>query len=184
MNETRSSRLSLNRRCGGAPPGTCEHPLIWNPQRANSETASDSWAPPPIPGQVSPPPLPPTSPSLRPGVLRFPCNPQVHGPFQSADSFRANFLKFSVEYLKRLQSTPQPLPHGVLDPEQWRPHQPPLSTPTAPFLWGADNWRGSLPACPNKLQRDWLPPYSRCLCLLVCFGKPVFWANEKGLLCQ
>lgn len=98
------------------------------PESEQSKPPLDSWAPPPIPGQVSPPPLPPTSPSLRAGVLRFPCNPQVHGPFQSADSFRTNFLKFSVEYLKPLQGTPQPLPHGVLDPEQWRPHQPPLSS--------------------------------------------------------
>lgn len=29
----------------------------------------------------------------------------------------------------------------------------------SPFPPRADNGRGGLPACPNKLARDWLPPY-------------------------
>lgn len=112
-------------RCSSRNLKTPPHP---NPPRDRTvETASRLLGPVPHPGPSFPASTAPDLPqSLRPGVPRFPRNPQVHGPFQSADSFRTNFLKFSVEYLKPLQSTPQPLPHGVLDPEQWRPHQPPL----------------------------------------------------------
>lgn len=49
-------------------------------------------------------------------------------PVPGLGSRRPTPPKFSREYGSPVQNIPLPLPHGALKPEQWSPHQPPLSS--------------------------------------------------------
>lgn len=150
MNEARPSLLSVY---GGAQGGRLlGPPPSPKPLRGQSvEPASRPWAPPPPEARGSPPPRPPTSHSPRPG----------------APGSRAAPRTWSLQVL-RLPSAHLPKASGQMPltfPEEpsaltsWRPTQRTMeTTPTAPFLGGADACRGGWPACPNNPPRDWRPP--------------------------
>ena len=156
MHEARSSLLSLDGGVGGsAPPGTWGHPLIWTPQRPKCRACLPTPGPHPHPRPEFPRLLGPRPPPLsQPRSSQVSVQPLETRPFQVLRLLSAQL----PTVFGRIPETSLEHPTALTS---WRPRAGTMeATPTAPFLRGADNWRGSPPACPNKLRCDWLPPYS------------------------
>ena len=125
------------------------------PQRSNSRSRL------PTPGPR--PPSPAKFPRLhgpRPPPISQTRSSQVSAQPPGTWPFPVRRL-LSDQLPKVFGRIPETSPEHPTAVNSWRPRSRTMeATPTAPFLWGPESGRGSLPACPNKLQRDWLPPYS------------------------
>ena len=116
----------------------------------------------------------PASPCLGPTPIpgpRFPASAAPdfpHAPKREFSDFRAAPRYTALQDLRVLSARVpkvfgrllETLPEHPTTLTSWRPKVRTMeATPTAPFLREALNWRGGLPAYPNKPRRDWLPPF-------------------------